>query len=233
MNYLGGEEIDSYSEDDFSAAPKRKKRRRILRVLALTVIGLLLGTTVAANISLSGGRVEFGQGVYLLQACDKWVAIGFSTIVVNGQLRVGSMTVIGLDPRRCAGSQFKVQMYTTGSATALDLYTGTIGWTGLYSEIEETGTVAAVTFKVSSTVPSSFADTAAYNTYASKALTLINKLNTNVCYADAHHSISYNNNDAVYTISFTSPLGSMASVNSVTIESATSTSSEPLCNNEI
>jgi|GEM_PF-728887 len=214
MNHLGSEEIDSYSEDDSGAAPKHKKRRKILRVLSLIVIGLL-GTTFAANISLSGGRVEFGQGVYVIKACDQWVAIGLleTAAQYDGVSRVDSMTVVGLDPRRCAGSRFHIQVFSNASSTALDLYTGKINCD------TSTGPVNKVSFDATSVVPSSFASTSEYDTYAGNALRLINKLGENKDYNDTYHRISYKNDDGVYTISFTSPLASVPSVDEVTLES--------------
>lgn len=221
MNYLDDEDIDPYGEVDFGGRKNQKKRRKIFIVIILIAIGAL-GSVVAANISLSSGRVEFGQGTYLIRACDQWVAVRLNAGAVgeNGLSNVASMELIGLDAKRCSGSQFTIKAYTSNSITALNLFTGTIS-------AGTTGSVDVVALKVNPTVPSSFACASEYNRYARKSVSLVNKAAANVSYSDTYHTLAYDATTAVYKITFQTPLATVASVNSVTIESANITSSSP------
>ena len=82
---IGDEEPAYFSDDPVDL--KLKKRNglsaRINQSLMIFVLLLtsstFLGSTLAANISLSGGRVEFGQGVAGLKACSASNQVGIKS----------------------------------------------------------------------------------------------------------------------------------------------------------
>ena len=79
------EEASYFSDDPVDHSYKRNTRlsARINQSLMIFVFlmtsTIFLGTTLAANISLSGGRVEFGQGVAGLKACSASNQVGIKT----------------------------------------------------------------------------------------------------------------------------------------------------------
>ena len=192
------------------------------RLIGIVLIALgVVGTTVAANISLSNGRIEMGQGIYRIQACDQWVGIGLYPTATSGGLSyVQTVELIGLDPRLCKNVLFQIKMYkNTDLVNPLALFTGVTG-TDTATAAVTTGNVTRLSIYDTATVSY---PTTTYNTYARKALTLVNQANVNVGYADDYHSITYVSATGVYRIYLNTPLALMADVDKVTIESASLT----------
>jgi hypothetical protein len=79
------EEASYYSDDPVDHSHKRNTRlsariNQSLMVFVLLITStIFLGSTLAANISLSGGRVEFGQGSAGLKACSASNQVGVKT----------------------------------------------------------------------------------------------------------------------------------------------------------
>lgn len=211
MDFLRGDGNDPYDHDD--APPEaRKKRRNQLKILALGV-SVLISTTVAANITLSNNRIEFGSGVYQVRVCDQWVQVTLnSTLAIySGTSRVSSMDINGLNPVACKGSFFTLRLYGNDLNTPLDLF-----------EIASTtgiSNVSKVDFKIRTTVSTPFADQSAYNTYANTAVQLISSVSGNVASSDSFHNVCYTNSTGVYRITFSTPLAPVPAVTSITIES--------------
>lgn len=204
-----------YSEEyeDSLEASKRPKR-----FIAIVFIALgLVGTTLAANISIGNGRIEMGQGLYQIKACDQWVAIGlYPTAATYPEgSRVDTLELVGLDPRFCKDVIFQVKLYDSANSQ-LALFTGTV--------VSDTNTAtigsgSVKTLSVYDTETVSY-PTVSYNSYAAKALTLVNEAGINVGYSDGNHRITYYAANGTYRIKFTTPLCPMESVTKVTIESA-------------
>jgi hypothetical protein len=96
----------------------------------------MLGSTLAANISLnSGATVEFGQGVAQTTACDSdGITLTPITSFVNGtpgNFQLDSITVssvnadgvVGTPEAGCDGKTFTVKAYTADGATPEATYT--------------------------------------------------------------------------------------------------------------
>lgn len=219
---------DSYDEYDETLEDERESGHRGKRLIALLLIGIgLVGSTVAANISIGNGRIEMGQGLYRIKACDQWVAVGLnpSEAVYGGLSKVKSIDLIGLDPRLCKNVVFRIKFFKNSDLnTALPLFYGVTG------SDTTTGTVTlgnVTQLSIYDTATVSFPATATYNQYASKALTLINMAGTNVGYADTYHSITYYAAAGVYRINFLEPNANqtdlkcfMNEVEKITIESS-------------
>lgn len=209
--------VDEYDEDFESDKDSAKRPRRFLGIL-LVAIGLV-ATTVAANLSLNNGRIEMGQGVYRITACDQWVGIGLNptAAIYGGKSRVASLDLIGLDPRLCKDVVFRIKMFkNTDLNTPLGIFEGVIG-TDTATATTETGTVTSLMIYDTATVSY---PTTTYNYYAARALTLINGAGVNIGYRDDYHRIQYASATGVYGIIFTSPLCLMEDVDKITIESS-------------
>ena len=112
-----------------SSRPVRKKSSSSKAILGLAGIAAvaLLGSTLAANISLnSGAGVEFGQGVALTTACDDSITSTPSATFVNaaGGGGFNFSTVAFSDvSSACWGKTFTLKAYGDTSATPLNLTT--------------------------------------------------------------------------------------------------------------
>jgi hypothetical protein len=196
-------------------------KRRVIGIL-LIAVGLV-GTTVAANISLSNGRIEMGQGVYRIQACDQWIGIGLypTAAIYDGKSRVKTVELIGLDPRLCKNVLFRIKMYKNSDlVNALPLFVGT-RTTDTATATATEGNVTQLSIYDTATVSY---PTTTYNNYARRALSLVNQADVNVGYGDSYHSITYVSATGVYRIELFQPLALMEDIDKVTIESASLTS---------
>lgn len=216
----GYDEID---EDDIESVEETRGvfSRRLVGIV-LVALGLV-GTTIAANISLSNGRIEMGQGIYRIQACDQWVGIGLypTAAIYSGKSRIQTVELVGLDPRLCKNVLFRIKMYkNTDLVNALALFTG-VSSTDTVTASATVGNVTQLSIYDTATVSY---PTSTYNTYAAKALSLVNQANVNVGYFDDYHRISYVSATGVYRIYLNQPLALMEDVDKVTIESASLTS---------
>lgn len=119
------------------SAPK-KSNLKSLAGLATVAAVAVLGSTLAANISLgSGSAIEFGQGVQVASACDPAITLSPKVTFQNGANPVFMLSTIsfsGVDTRTagssdvsgatgCAGRTLQLNAYGETSATPLQLAT--------------------------------------------------------------------------------------------------------------
>ena len=112
-----------------SSRPARKKSSSSKAVLGLAGIAAvaLLGSTLAANISLNSGTgVEFGQGVALTTACDDSITSTPTAQFVNaangGSFNFSTVAFSNVSSA-CWGKTFTLKAYGDTSATPLTLAT--------------------------------------------------------------------------------------------------------------
>lgn len=106
------------------AAPK-KSNLKSLAGLATVAAVAVLGSTLAANISLGSGSLEFGQGVQTTAACDSSITISpkvtFVNHVTNPQFYLSTISFSDLDTRTagtgCDGKTLTLNAYGESSAT--------------------------------------------------------------------------------------------------------------------
>ena len=123
---------------DNAATPRRKKNNNLksLAGLATGAAIAVLGSTLAANLSLnSGGAIEFGQGVSVTSACDgNGITVTPSVRFVNapdaGTFYLSTIALSGIDftdATKCVGKTYTLNAYDNSSATPLQLATGSVG----------------------------------------------------------------------------------------------------------
>ena len=112
-----------------SSRPVRKKSSSSKVMLGLAGIAAvaLLGSTLAANISLnSGAGVEFGQGVALTTACDSDITstptATFANAAGGGGFNFTTVAFTNVSSA-CLGKTFTLKAYGDTSATPLNLAT--------------------------------------------------------------------------------------------------------------
>lgn len=134
----------------FENAPARKSRNKSsvkgLAGLATVAAIAVLGSTLAANISLnSGGTLEFGQGVSQTTACDNTginvtPTADFSNSAGAGSFNFKTVALSGIDST-CNGKTFTINAYGDSSSTALQIATfGGAGITNATVQYASTGT---------------------------------------------------------------------------------------------
>jgi hypothetical protein len=218
---MRGYDVVDDEESEFVEERPGTFSRRLIGII-LIAVGLV-GTTVAANISLSNGRIEMGQGVYRIKACDQWVGIGLypTAAIYGGKSRVQTVELIGLDPRMCKNVIFRIKMYkNTDLNTSLALFVGTTT-TDTVTATATQGNVTQLSIYDTATVSY---PAVTYDNYARRALSLVNQANVNVGYNDGYHSISYVAATGVYRINLVQPLALMEDIDQIRIESASLTS---------
>ncbi len=199
------DEYPVYEEDEI-----QRRRKSLLYaglgLLVFAAIGASLAQTITLNTT---GRVEFGQGVVTLKACDSFISISlspssatFSGTRANGSSyvnasRVKNIRFSSLDTRACAGKRIKVELFDNTNASAMNLFTD------------------ADSIAVSKVILVIDPDR---NIDRADAVTLLNGKGQNIGYFDSYQFLDFNPDNASYTLIFSSPLALMSDVYRLTIE---------------
>ena len=109
----------------------KKSNLKSLAGLATVAAVAVLGSTLAANISLgTGSAIEFGQGVQVAAACDSAITLSPRANFVNGenpQFFLSTISFSDVDGRAsgtgCQGKTLTLNAYGDVSATPLQLAT--------------------------------------------------------------------------------------------------------------
>ena len=124
-----------YYYDDPERIDEPKSSSGIKKLLASIIFlvcgGLLIQTTLAANISLnSGAGVQFGQGITQATACSGSTnltitpAASFVNSSGGGSHKFSSITVSNI-PAGCSGEDFKISAYGSTNSTPLAIFNST------------------------------------------------------------------------------------------------------------
>jgi hypothetical protein len=110
-----------------SRAPKNGKSVKVLLAVAGFAAVAVLGSTLAANISLNSGSLEFGQGVAVTSACDSdGITATPKALFANtsgaGSFNLASISFTGIADA-CTGDLFTVNAYGDTSSTPLNIAT--------------------------------------------------------------------------------------------------------------
>ncbi len=105
------------------SAPK-KSNLKSLAGLATVAAVAVLGSTLAANITLGSSSLEFGQGVQTTAACDSSIIVSPKVTFVNGSSPVFMLSTISLtdlNATSCASKTLTINAYGDTSATPLNI----------------------------------------------------------------------------------------------------------------
>ena len=116
----------------FDNVPQKRTRQKKSSTKGLVAAAgfaaiAVLGSTLAANISLNSGTLEFGQGVAVTSACDgdgitATPKAVFANSSGDGQFNFASISFTGIADN-CTGKLFTVNAYGDTSATPLNIAT--------------------------------------------------------------------------------------------------------------
>ena len=193
-------------EEDSSQTGRKSKLFAGLALIVYGVIGVVLAQTITLN---TNGRVEFGQGVVTLKACDSFISISlspstatFSGTKANGDSyvnasRVKNIKFSGLDTKACAGKRIKIQLFDNINVTGMNLFSdaGSISVNQAILVVDPDKAVARA-----------------------DAITLLNGMGQNIGYYDSYQFLDFDPDTAVYTLIFSSPLALMSDVYRLTVE---------------
>ncbi len=150
----------------FDDAPQKRTRQKKSSTKGLVAAAgfaaiAVLGSTLAANISLNSGTLEFGQGVSVTSACDSSITVTpeatFSNVSGGGSFNFATINFSGI-ANDCLNKVFTINAYGDTSATPLNI--ATVGATS-YN---------VATFVMSATLPgSSYISTTGYTAPTSGA----------------------------------------------------------------
>lgn len=216
MSYFNGQaDPDDYDDELSEQIAPRASRAKVNLGIFLLIMGLL-GSTVAASISLNNGnRKEFGQGIFQIKACDQWVGVGLTTGQGDQNTYVANVDLYGLDPRACKNTIFRIKFFPTGSTTPMNMYLGA----GPTSSTGDSVTATSLVMKITSAAYSG-TNQADYEAWAYDAVTLIDPQGRDIGFADNFELIDYTPATGIYSVVFTYPRAVAALVSSITIETA-------------
>jgi hypothetical protein len=116
----------------FDNAPQKSARKNKSSVRGLVAVAgfaavAVLGSTLAANITLNSGAIEFGQGVAVATACDtSGITVTPRSVFANasnaGQFNLASISFSAIDDD-CSNKLFTINAYGDTSATPLTIAT--------------------------------------------------------------------------------------------------------------
>ena len=111
--------------DDEPVVKKKSNTRNLKIALGLAAVILIptIGSTLAGAIVVSGGSVEFGQGISQAAACGNLTltpAAGFTNASGAGSFKLNTVTLSAL-PSTCTTKTFTIKAYGASGDTPLVL----------------------------------------------------------------------------------------------------------------
>ena len=116
--------LNIHPEEDRAATKKKNNKvlKALLGISALIAVPVI-GTTLAATITISPGTVQFGQGYATAAACDDSIIVTPNAIFdeQNNQFELGSVTISDLNATDCAEKTLRFRFYPTTDGNDLAL----------------------------------------------------------------------------------------------------------------
>jgi hypothetical protein len=215
MSYFNGPANPDDFEDGVEEQESPRSSRAKLNIGIFLLVMGVLSSTVAANISLSGGRQEFGQGIFQVKACDQWVGVNLVTGEGAANPYVVNVEILGLDPRQCLGTIFRIKFFSSGSTTPLPVFVSG----GPSGTLSDSVTATSVVSRITKTSYTGNTQTL-YGNWAYDAMTLVDPQGRDIGYADDFQLVEYYRGSGIYVLAPTYPRLLATSVNSITIETA-------------
>lgn len=126
-----------------SGEKKKKSRRKLIVGLAMLGVIPVVGSTLAASISLnSGSDIEFGQGTSAVVACDSSITLTPNSTFSGSTFTLSTIVATNIDSTACNGKKLTLKAYdSSGTLIAIGASSAT------YLEATVSGT--SVTFTTS------------------------------------------------------------------------------------
>jgi hypothetical protein len=186
---------------------KKQSNGRLFKVYlgAVVIFATSVGSVLAAgiNIGASTRGTEFGQGVYLIKACDDWIQLNLVVGATGangapaGYSALTGITIEGLDVSKCSSTKFSIGA-RSASGSVLPLYRTDRQRYMCSQKACVIGTNAQADFD----------------------LAVSSKKVVSLSVSNSYHSLSYSSSTATYTVSFTQPAILATDVSSLIIQSS-------------
>jgi hypothetical protein len=141
------------------SAPQSSKIKALMGLASIAAVAVL-GSTLAANISLGSGTLEFGQGVQVTAACDSSITLTPKVNFVNsaggGTFFLSTIGFSNLDASSsttCQGKTLTLSAYGDSGASPIQIATS-----------PTSTAITAATVGITATTPTSSAGTVIANT---------------------------------------------------------------------
>jgi hypothetical protein len=125
-------------------APRKKKPLGLVLGVAAVAGVMVLGSTLAEGVAVSGGAITFGQGVAQATACDNAITLTpgaeFTNASGGGSFKLKTIKVSNLDETACNGKTFIIKAWGD-SGGALTLYSGATSITSVVNATKASSTV--------------------------------------------------------------------------------------------
>jgi hypothetical protein len=206
-----------YNEGYHDDIPVRKRSSSTFIIgfglLALSVVGF----TFAANLSIGkDSKLEFGQGLYQITACDQWIGIKLNPTAASygGNSRVANINISGLDvldTNKCRGVDFRIQLRDVSDAV-MPLFEDR-------TDPNNSILVDRLLFNVSNNQSTDRRNALSF--YNGYGVLVTSSISGTGGYAyDNSQYLSYNGSTGIYTVIFNYPQATMSAVYSLTVQSA-------------
>ena len=190
----------SYYEED-----TRRKSAPLFIGIFLVLLSAI-GATFAANISINGSnKIEFGQGVYVVEACNGWIQISLSYGETNGvgDSYITSFVINGLDTRMCTSTNIEFKAYDVSENPAegqLDLYS-----VFAPEDVDEVTPIPVNQFTL--------------RIDEQENVSLVDSEGSEIADEDPFISLDIEDATRTYIVGFTNPLATVAQLARITVES--------------
>lgn len=135
------------------SAPKKNNLKALAGLATIAAVAVL-GSTLAANISLgTGSTLEFGQGVQVTSACDDVITLTPKAVFINGSSPSFILSTIGF-----TGVDAASTTTCQGKTLTLNAY-GDTGSTPVQLATAGSSALTTATIGITSTTPTSAAGT--------------------------------------------------------------------------
>jgi hypothetical protein len=116
---------------------KKKSNTRNLKIalgLAAVILVPTIGSTLAGQINIGTGSVEFGQGVLTTAACDTAITIVPQAALISGSFIATTIAVSGVDNANCDGKKLTIKMLNTNNEAQVIGSTDTTSCTFIFDD---------------------------------------------------------------------------------------------------
>jgi len=160
--------LNIHPEENQPATKKKNNKllKALLGISALIAVPVI-GTTLAASITIGSGAIQFGQGVQQATACDATVTVtaaaSFDNTTSAGSYNMGDVVISAIDDD-CNAKKFTVSLFGDSSDTAVA--------SCVVDNLNGSGSATAVTTATACTVSGSTGGVKYTSTVSSDANTL-------------------------------------------------------------
>ena len=161
-----------------------------------------IGATFAANVTINGSnKIEFGQGIYVVQACNGWIQISLSYgETVDGNSPITGFVINSLDTRSCTSTNVQFKAFGAPEVGQLNLY-------NMYAEEDVTEQtpipVNLFTLRIDE----------------QENVSLVDADGTTISTQDPYISLDIDDATKTYIVGFTNPIATVAQLARITVES--------------